>query len=220
MQFTDKFKMTKQQAQFFAKKNLVNLIYATSKFEGTRATLPQTRTIVEGMSVSGISTDDITTIVNLKRGWQFVIDNQPPYSLTVSNEINRLVAQADSLDPGHIRTGNVTLDDTEYVPDIPDEAQVPELINAALAQDKTQTECLLDLLLLMMRSQFYWDGNKRTAFLTINYLAIPMGIGIITVNEQQLETFNELLAPFYETNDGRQLKDWLYANCIHGLDLA
>jgi len=218
MPFADRFQMSQKQARFFAKKNLVNLIYATSKFEGTHATLPQTRTIVEGMAVSGISTDEITIIVNLKRGWQYVINNEEPYSLAVSNQINALVAQADSLEPGHIRSGNVTLDNTEYVPPVPNSKQVPTLIQATLNQDKTATECLLDLLLLLMRQQFYWDGNKRTAFLTVNYIALSLGVGIFTVNEHQLEVFNNLLSPFYETGDGQRLKDWLYANCIHGLE--
>jgi len=219
MPYKNKFQMTKKQAQFFAKKNLVNLVYATSKFEGTHATLPQTQTIVDGLSVSGIPTDEIITIVNLKRAWQFVIANEAPYSLAISNRINAIAAQDDSLDPGNIRTGNVMLDDTSYVPSIPDIDKVPERISGVLDQDKSLTERLLDLLLVMMRDQLYWDGNKRTAFLTVNYLAIPAGIGIITVNEEQLETFNNLLAPFYETGNGQKLKTWLYDNCIRGMKL-
>lgn len=219
MNYADNYHMTKKQAQFMAKKNLVSLVYSMSKFEGTHATLPQTRTIVEGMSVSGISIDEITTIVNLKRGWQFVINNAAPYSLATSNKVNEIVAKEDSLDPGHIRTGNVTLDDTEYVPPIPNEAQVEPLIRSILDDNNISvTERLLDLLLTMMRRQFYWDGNKRTAFLTINYLAISTGVGLFNVSEAQLEAFNNLLAPFYETGDGETLKDWLYTNCIHGLD--
>jgi len=220
MPYVNKFQMTKKQAQFFAKKNLVNLVYATSKFEGTHATLPQTQTIVDGLGVSGIPTDEIITIVNLKRAWQFVIANEVPYSLAISNHINAIAAQDDSLDPGNIRTGNVMLDDTSYVPAIPDIDKVPERVSGVLDQGKSLTERLLNLLLVMMRDQFYWDGNKRTAFLTINYIAIPAGIGIITVNEEQLETFNNLLAPFYETGNGQNLKIWLYDNCIRGMKLS
>lgn len=220
MPYDNKFQMTEKSARFFAKKNLVNLVYATSKLENVQATLDQTQTIVDGLGASGIPTDEIITIVNLKRAWQFVIANEVPYSLAISNHINAIAAQDDSLDPGNIRTGNVMLDDTSYVPAIPDIDKVPERVSGVLAQDKSLTERLLDLLLVMMRDQFYWDGNKRTAFLTINYIAIPAGIGIITVNEEQLETFNNLLAPFYETGNGQNLKIWLYDNCIRGMKLS
>ncbi|MFC6261864.1 Fic family protein [Levilactobacillus fujinensis] len=186
-----------------AKKNLVNLVFSTSKFEGTRATLSQTRTIIEGLGVSGVTTDDIITIVNLKRGWQFVITNDAPYVLAISNQINVLVAKNDSLEPGHVRAGNVMLDNTEYVPPVPEIARVAPAIRGILeAENKTFTERLLDLLLTMMCQQFYWDGNKRTAFLTINYLAIDAGVGLFNINESQLEAFNNLLATFYETGNG------------------
>lgn len=88
MTYPDKYQMTIKQAKFFAHKNLVNLIYDNSKFEGTQTTLPQTQTIVDGMSVAGVSTDDVVTIVTLKRAWQFVIANAQPYTIEISNKIN------------------------------------------------------------------------------------------------------------------------------------
>jgi len=221
MTYPDKYQMTIKQAKFFAHKNLVNLIHDNSKFEGTQTTLPQTQTIVDGMSVAGVSTDDVVTIVTLKRAWQFVIANAQPYTIEISNKINAKVAAADSLDPGNFCTENVSIDGTDYVPPILSTEEITTTIQQILSPkdvaSESMTDKLLKLLLTMMRSQFYWDGNKRTAFLTVNYLAINAGIGLFNVSEDQLLTFNTLLSHFYTTNEPHELMDWLYQNCIYGL---
>jgi len=223
MTYPDKYKMTSKQATYFAHKNLVQLIYDNSKFEGVRATLPQTQTIVDGMSVAGVSTDDVVTIAGLKRAWQLVIANAQPYTVKISNTFNTQVAVADSLDPGKFRTDPVRISGTDYLPPILSSAEITATIQQILSSTNTNTESMTDkllkLLLVMMRGQFYWNGNKRTAFLTVNYLAIDAGIGLLNVSEAQLPTFNTLLSHFYTTNESQKLMDLLYQNCIYGLQL-
>jgi len=223
MIYPDRYKMTSKQATYFAHKNLVQLIYDNSRFEGTQTTLPQTQTIVDGMSVAGVSTDDVVTIASLKRAWQMVIANTQPYTVKISNKINAQVAVADSLDPGNFRTGTVCISGTDYIPPILSSTEITTIIQQILSSTNTDAESMTDkllkLLLVMMRGQFYWNGNKRTAFLTVNYLAINAGIGLFNISEEQLPTFNTLLSHFYTTNDSQKLMDWLYQNCIYGLQL-
>ncbi len=38
-------------------------------------TFPQTQTIIDGAVVSGISVDDIQTVLNLRDGWKFIINS-------------------------------------------------------------------------------------------------------------------------------------------------
>ena len=105
MQYPDKFHLTQDQNRRFARKNLVRLIFTNSRFEGLTTTLPQTQTIVDGMSAAGVSIDDTNVIVQLKRGWQYIINENKPLSLKIEQNINLLVARYDSLDPGNFRTG-------------------------------------------------------------------------------------------------------------------
>ena len=56
------------------KSNLARLVFANTRFEGLSTTLTQTEIIVSGLGVDGVPVDDINTIVQLKRGWQYIIN--------------------------------------------------------------------------------------------------------------------------------------------------
>lgn len=94
------------------KKNLVRLVFTNSRFEGVNTILPQTQTqtIIDGMSPAGVSIDDSNVIIQLKRGWQYVIREDKALSLKIEQNINLLVARYDSLDPGSFRTDSVTVE--------------------------------------------------------------------------------------------------------------
>lgn len=55
-QILDKFNLTLEQNRFLARKNIVEVIHSISRLEKVNTTFPQTKTIIDGMSVSGIST--------------------------------------------------------------------------------------------------------------------------------------------------------------------
>ena len=69
-----------------------------------------------------------------------------------------------------------------------------------------------------MRTQLFWDGNKRTAIVSTNGIMMLNGLGIMNISEQQLEYWNQLLSEFYETNNDETIIQWTYDNCIHGID--
>ena len=62
------------------------------------------------MSAAGVSIDDTNVIVQLKRGWQYIIREDKDLSLKIEQNINLLVARYDSLDPGSFRTGSFTVE--------------------------------------------------------------------------------------------------------------
>lgn len=57
-----------------------------------------------------LSINNLNVIVQLKRGWQYVIGEDKALSLKIEQNINLLVARYDSLDPGSFRTGSVTVE--------------------------------------------------------------------------------------------------------------
>ena len=68
-----------------------------------------------------------------------------------------------------------------------------------------------------MRSQLFWDGNKRTSTIVANKIMIQNGKGIIKIPDNKLEEFNILLSEFYSTNNMEKIKQFIYENCIDGI---
>ncbi len=62
--------LTRQQNIFFAKKIFSELVFNAAYIEGCNVAFPQTQTIIDGAVVSGISVDDIQTVLNLRDGWK------------------------------------------------------------------------------------------------------------------------------------------------------
>ena len=69
-----------------------------------------------------------------------------------------------------------------------------------------------------MRGQLFWDGNKRTSIIVANKILISEGKGILTIKDEHLNEFNKLLTNFYDTNDSSKIEEFLYNNCIFGIE--
>ena len=74
-------------------------------------------------------------------------------------------------------------------------------------------------MLYIMRRQMFIDGNKRVAMLFANKIMIDNGCGIITVAQEYQPTFYEKLIKYYETNEKKKKKKWIYNYCIDGIKL-
>lgn len=217
--FKDKYQMSERENKFVAKKNFVKLIHSNSRFEGVNTTLPQTQTIVDGMSVEGIKIDEIGVIVNLKRGWEYVINSLDNFEYQTALKINEIVARDDALYPGKIRNGNIQIGGVEYEPSIYSAKDLDEDVNDVTSDSSTsKTEKIITLMYKMMRKQYFWDGNKRTAILFANFYMIRNGIGVLNIDESQMEQFNKLLSNYYNTDDMDDILSWTYVNCIYGID--
>lgn len=70
-----------------------------------------------------------------------------------------------------------------------------------------------------MRSQLFWDGNKRTSTICANKIMIESGAGIIKVPDTKLEEFNILLSDYYSSNSNSKIKQFIYDNCIDGIEI-
>ena len=69
-----------------------------------------------------------------------------------------------------------------------------------------------------MRSQLFYDGNKRTSMMAANQVMIQNGAGIISLPIKYQEEFLELLVKFYETNNMDEIKELIYNHCIDGIN--
>ena len=213
----NKYKMTLEQNIFLAKRNLVDNVYANARLEGINITFPQTKTILDGVNVPNLKIDEIQCVLNLRDAWKFVIANiDEEFNTEFICKINEYVARNESLEWGKLRTGRVEITGTEYIPEVPDKNKVAKEVNDILKIENA-TERAITYMLYGMRSQLFWDGNKRTSTIAANKIMISNGAGIIKVPDNKLEEFNKLLTEFYNTNDMTKISKFIYENCIDGI---
>lgn len=223
MNYPDHFNMPGDTNIRFARQNFTNLVHTNSRFEGINTTLPQTQTIMDGLGVDGISIDDINTIVDLKRGWQYVTESKMPFSLDYEKQLNTIVADKDALIPGQIRSGQGGVNigsDEQFTPPLVSEEKEKQYLEALMTATRSTTDKALTIMYHNMRQQIFWDGNKRTATLAANKVMIDGGAGLINVPLDKWGIWNTLLSDYYRTGDMQSIKDWTYDYGVQGVNLV
>lgn len=214
----DKFNLTKEENLFLAKKVLVTNIYSSARLEGINTTYPDTKTILEGINVPNMKLDEINCILNLRDAWNYTLANiDKNLTLEFICKINSYVSRNESLEWGVLRSGKVGINGVDYIPEIPNEKKIKTDIKKIL-EEKNITKRSLNLMLYLMRSQIFWDGNKRTSMIVANKILIENGKGILTVKDSDIGEFNNLLTNYYNTGNNNEILDFLYHNCIFGIE--
>lgn len=128
------------------------------------------------------------------------------------------MARNEALEWGVLRSGNVGISGTDYVPPVPDGEEVEKELADIILSEKTNTEKAINVFLWGTRRQIFWDGNKRTSLLLANKILVANGNGILTITEKNMAQFNDLLVAYYNRNDRSLIKVFLYEYAISGID--
>ena len=217
----NKFNLTREQNVFVAKRNIVDYIWKSANLEGIGVTYPETQAIYDGGIVNGLTVDKIIAINNLKYAWQFILENNDiDYDFKTLCQIHKLTCDKLVLDQnlGTLRMTPVNIGGTSWKPQFPIESQIKEELTELLNK-YTKTELAIEVMLWVMRRQMFIDGNKRVAMLFANKIMIDNGCGIISISQNIQSVFFEKLIKFYETGNNTDLKQWIYDNCIDGINL-
>lgn len=118
---------------------------------------------------------------------------------------------------GNIRSGEVRIGGTNWKPVLPDK-EVFEQQMEKIDQIENATQRAIESMIYIMKSQLFWDGNKRSAMLFANQKMIQNGVGIIHIPVDKKERFGELLIQYYETDNKTDLETFIYDNCIDGIE--
>lgn len=219
----DKYRMTVEENVFTAKRNIIDYIWKSARLEGLGVTYPDTEAIYNGMSAPDVKVSEIVAVNNLKHSWQFLLDTLDcPTDFKYICQLNRLVG-GDNLiiRAGHLRNVSVSMGGTAWKPEMPPEMSDKEKIRERLdeiSRIENSTERSIMLMLYCMRSQMFLDGNKRTAMLAANHEMIMNGCGIISVPIEKQREFTRLLVEFYETGEADAIADFVYSECIDGIE--
>lgn len=219
----NKFNLTREQNVFVAKRNIVDYIWKSANLEGIDVTYPETQVIYDGGVVNGLTVDKIITINNLKYSWQFILENEGiEYNFKALCHLHKLTCDKLVLDGnlGRLRTTPVSIGGTSWKPQFPVESQIKEELEQLLNQpEKSKTEIAIEVMLWIMRRQMFKGGNKRVGMLFANKIMIDNGCGIITIAQENQQTFFKKLINYYESGDSTDLKQWIYETSIDGIDL-
>lgn len=210
----DKFNLTQQEIKYLYTDSMIALIHQLSKLELVKTTYTQTKAIVEKMSVSGVTPDEVQVIANLSNAYKYLLEETSDFSLEIAERINGYVAYNEALEWGKLRSGEVGIGGVSYKPTIPVRVNVEAEIYNILQLTESDTYRAIKYMYYAMRKQLFWDGNKRTAILSANYMLLQKGKGILIIHEENLEHWNKLLSEFYETNNDEPIIQWTYENCI------
>lgn len=160
--------LTRQQNIFLAKKTFTELVFNTAYIEGCNVTFPQTQTIIDGAVVSGISVDDIQTVLNLRDGWKFIINSvDEPLTLEYICRVNEYVSRNESLEWGVLRKGTVGVGD--FIPTIPDRDDVLKQIDRINGIRKPIDKALSILRMLVNNSCFGMEINELLQWLPVRF---------------------------------------------------
>lgn len=216
----DKYKMSQDENIFIAKRLLVDSIYKSANLEGIAVTFAQTIDILNDINVDKIKPSEIGKVCCLRDAWNYIIDNiNKDINLAYIEELHTFITKTELSyrDIGVIRTEDVLISGTSWRPEIP----IPEKLHKELLnmlKIENCTDRALTIMLWIMRTQFFKDGNKRVATLIANKILIENGCGIFSVPVELDGTFKSMLVLYYETNNMNELKEWLYNNCIDGIN--
>ena len=200
----------------FAKRHLVDTIYKQAMLEGIATTFADTESIIEGGKVNNMTSEDIMKIVNLKHAWEFILNKNVilvDTNFALLCEINKMVEEGFYYSAGKVRNVPVTIGGTTWKPDLPIESIIKEELEQIFNKKLDDVERAIELLLYTMKKQIFIDGNKRTSVIYSNHYLISKGKGIIAIPAELTEEFKDLLIPYYEGKDEKEIKKFIKEKC-------
>ena len=203
-----------QECIELAKRSIVDCIYSSAKIEGIAVTFPETQQLFDGISVPGLAVNDVVKINNLKHAWEFVFNSITyPMDLLYLRQLNQLINAGLMMDAGQVRGYDVQIGGTKWVPDLPIIEDIQAKL-AALMSIPDVKDRAVSVMLYVMRSQIFSDGNKRVAQLAANQILIQNGVGYLKLPTDQMNEFYEKLVSYYETNNSRDIKAFILGTSI------
>lgn len=215
----------KQKAIFYAKKSLAQIITDVVNLEDINYTIPEVQTLLDGITVGGHTIQDEQITLNQIKAWRFLFKQLEENTVELAKafvlQLHNLVACGEALTWGEFRTGQVTIAGTKYMPPLYTELdevwlKLVEQINAGLGNNK-QNEwrqtylSAFSLFAQMARTQFFFDGNKRTARMMMSAVLLSHGYPMVNVPASRKTEFNRVMIDYYNSENLTRLNEFLFS---------
>lgn len=217
---------TVERSRHRFRESLPNLIWNAAALEGNTFTLPEVKTLLDGVTVGGRPQREASQILALSEGYSFVDDLVGAEKFLLSKEISDAVhgrvAVHEAIESGHFRGegptgggGTVQLAGGGYVEGFEAGESGSLLIDRYrrtieyLEEISDPRERALVYFASATRQQFYFDGNKRTARLMMSGELMTHGFEVVSVPFARKFEFNLALDTLFTTSDATPLLSFL-----------
>lgn len=174
-------------------------VWAAAALEGNPFTYPEVQTLLEGVTVGGRKVSDAQQILRLRDGYvllrNMVASGDFALTKATSDLLHAAIASGEALESGGGNLSGIYASGLE-----------------ALEHAETPFERAAAYFLFGADTQFYFDGNKRTARAMMNGVLMSAGIHAVLIPAQLREEFNTIMRDFYADRDATQAME-LFAEC-------
>lgn len=219
---TDEISANRAACIEYAKRRNIDLIWKAANIEVPGLTFPETKDIFEGIipEQDPVGARKAIVVNNIKHAWQYLLDHaDDPVDWQYISDYNRICGQYIETSPGEMRRSSVKISHSTYRPrSAITMADVFEDLSPALGETDSVRKST-HLFAVACRSQWFNNGNKRTATMAANHSIIHDGGGVFALPPQRMDSeFRDELIHYYETNDLPRFMDWLEYHAIGRLE--
>ena len=207
-------KQDTKKAVFIAEKMFAELVFDVQKLEGMPFTMPEVQTYLQGITVGGHKVTDEEKLKQQILGWKHLISlvRTGDFALTkeIACSIQEIIAKDEALEIGQFRSGGVGIAGTRYFP--PPADRLDTLLKGMLEEIGTIPDSRKQAYRLHLdfaRTQFFYDGNKRTGLLMCCGHLMSNGYPPVSVPARRLAEYNAGMIRFYESGSYAEMMDFL-----------
>jgi hypothetical protein len=206
--------------------HLPELIWNTAALEGNNFTLPEVKTLLEGVTVGGKKLEDEQQIIALSEAYnrldEMIGNGQFALNKDVSDQLHRLVARHEAIEAGSSRgegrvqgggtvqlaSGGVVLGTEHGEGGVLLREHFANLVDYLSSLSDARHRALI-YFVSATRRQFYFDGNKRTARLMMAGELMSSGYDLVSVPYSRRLEFNNALDALFDRDDATELLRFL-----------
>ncbi len=206
-----------RRACFRVRKILEGVVHDTVALEGNPFTLPEVKTLLDGVTVGGHRLEDERQVLNQAASWKELVARADEGRFELNRkafcDLHALVAREEALEWGVFRSGSVSIAGTDHQP--PGWKSLESIFEAGLRtlnRIDSLHERAIAMFLFGSLNQFFYDGNKRTSRLMMNGILLGAGVDAISVPARRRLDFNKAMIRFYDSRDGTDMMRFM-AGC-------
>lgn len=196
----------------YARENILTAVYQTVGIELPGMPFSEVKDIVENQP-NNIPYEDVLVVDGVKRAWEYAVEKaaNTPLKLDTILHYNFLLMDDVMLGAGKLRIQPVMITGTNYVPPMPSEETVEETL-AVIRSEQNPLRQGAKWFAYTAKSQWFRDGNKRTAAMLANHYLMQNDCGLFLLPDtgtRDSQEFVQNLIEYYDSDDIEAFVDWL-----------